>query len=382
MDVHAAQQRISDVENSSGRAKEKRAQCTGWPTAPGVTRYRCFLPDLAGLAGFRRVGPGTRKEYHSKSWPWLSVVDVTGRTSLLTKGAHCHRNVRTWRAGSDTVLQHLWLLKGSSGHLMASNRIFTVFGAYGHTGRFVVSELSRRGLTPILAGRDAAKLHALRNSYPGIEMRVAAVDDPASIDRALSGVAAVINCAGPFIDTAAPLVEAALRARIPYLDVAAEQAAVLTVFERFAGAAKGAGVTILPAAAFYGGLGDLLATAAMGDWTSVDEILIAVALNSWKPTQGTRLTGERNHGRRLVFSNNRLEPADPEPARMWKFPPPFGSQEVVGLPLTEAITVSRHIQTREIHAYINLAPLTDLRNPDTSATYSQRMRPGARRRFS
>jgi len=35
-------------------------QCTGWPTAPGVTRYRCFLPDLAGLAGFRRVGPGTR----------------------------------------------------------------------------------------------------------------------------------------------------------------------------------------------------------------------------------------------------------------------------------------------------------------------------------
>jgi hypothetical protein len=248
---------------------------------------------------------------------------------------------------------------------MASNRIFTVFGAYGHTGRFVVSELSRRGLTPILAGRDAAKLHALRDSYPGVEMRVAAVDDPASIDRALSGAAAVINCAGPFIDTAAPLVEAALRARIPYLDVAAEQAAVLAVFERFAAAAQGAGVTILPAAAFYGGLGDLLATAAMGDWTSVDEILIAVALDSWRPTQGTRLTGERNHGRRLVFSNNRLEPADPEPARMWKFPPPFGSQEVVGLPLAEAITVSRHIQTREIRAYINLAPLTDLRNPDT-----------------
>jgi hypothetical protein len=50
---------------------------------------------------------------------------------------------------------------------------------------------------------------------------------------------------------------------------------------------------------------------------------------------------------------------------MWNFPPPFGSQEVVGLPLAEAITVSRHIQTREIRAYINLAPLTDLRNPDT-----------------
>lgn len=25
-----------------------------------TSRYRCFLPDLAGLAGLRRVGPGTR----------------------------------------------------------------------------------------------------------------------------------------------------------------------------------------------------------------------------------------------------------------------------------------------------------------------------------
>ena len=27
------------------------------PTAHARTRYRCFLPDLAGLAGRRRVGP-------------------------------------------------------------------------------------------------------------------------------------------------------------------------------------------------------------------------------------------------------------------------------------------------------------------------------------
>ncbi len=32
----------------------------GFPTAPVMARYRCFLPDLAGLAGSRRVGPGTK----------------------------------------------------------------------------------------------------------------------------------------------------------------------------------------------------------------------------------------------------------------------------------------------------------------------------------
>jgi uncharacterized protein YbjT (DUF2867 family) len=248
---------------------------------------------------------------------------------------------------------------------MVPNRAVAVFGAYGHTGRFVVSELQSRGLLPILAGRDAAKLQAVGNSYPGSEMRVATVDDPASLDRALSGAAAVINCAGPFIDTAAPLVEAALRAGIPYLDVSAEQASVLAVIERFADAARDAGVAVVPAMAFYGGLGDLLATAAMGDWTSVDEISVAVALDSWKPTRGTRLTGERNHGQRFIFRNHRLELADPPPARIWNFPVPFGSQEVVGLQLAETITISRHLETADIRAYINLTPLTDLRNPDT-----------------
>src|SRR5882724_12356230 len=161
---------------------------------------------------------------------------------------------------------------------MTQNRIVTVFGAYGHTGRFVVSELRKRGWVPILSGRDTAKLNAMGDAHPGSEVRVATVDDPASLDRALSGAAAVINCAGPFIDTAAPVIDAALRSDIHYLDVAAEQAAVLAVFERFANAARDACIVVAPAMAFYGGLSDLLATAAMGDWSAVDEICIAIAL--------------------------------------------------------------------------------------------------------
>ena len=248
---------------------------------------------------------------------------------------------------------------------MTSDRTVTVFGAYGHTGRFVVSELRKRGWTPILSGRDAAKLNAVGDAHPELEVRVASVDDPASLDRAMSGAAAVINCAGPFIDTAAPVIEAAVRARIHYLDVAAEQAAVLATFERSADAARAVGVVIAPAMAFYGGLGDLLATAAMGDWAAADEICIAIALDSWQPTRGTRLTGQRNTGQRFVFSKNRLERADPPPARTWNFPEPFGPQEVVGLSFTETITISRHLRTPEILSYMSLAPLTDLRNPDT-----------------
>lgn len=248
---------------------------------------------------------------------------------------------------------------------MRTNRV-AVFGAYGHTGRFVVAELCRRGWAPILCGRDADRLAALGDEFATLEQRPASVEDPVSLDRALDGAMGVINCAGPFLDTAVPVIEAALRAGIHYLDVCAEQQAALDVFARFANAAKIAGVTVMPAMAFYGGLADLLATAALGDWPDADAIDIAVALDSWHPTAGTRLTGARNRHRRLVVTNGRLEPlADPPPSRQWTFPAPFGTQDVVALPLSEIVTISRHLRCAEVHSYMNLAPLEDLRDPHT-----------------
>ncbi len=249
---------------------------------------------------------------------------------------------------------------------MGSKGAITVFGAYGHTGRFVVSELLRRGWEVILSGRDEAKLRGAASRHPGSEVRPASVEDAASLARAISGAVAVINCAGPFLDTAAAVTEAALRARIHYLDVTAEQRAALAAFELFSAAARAAGVVVAPAMAFFGGLSDLLATVAMGEWTAADEVCIAVALDSWRPTQGTLLTGKRNAGPRFTLANNELEIlSDPPPTRAWTFPAPFGTKDVVALHLTETILISRHLRTPEIRAYMNLTPLEDLHNPDT-----------------
>src|SRR5580658_4490425 len=255
---------------------------------------------------------------------------------------------------------------------MTSNKSVTVFGAYGHTGRFVVSELRRRGWTPILSGRDPDKLNALGDVHPGLESRRACVHDPASLDRALVGATSVINCAGPFARTSAPVIEAALRAQIPYLDVAAEIEANADTFEQYGDRAREAGIVIVPAMAFYGGLGDLLATAAMGDWTAADEICIAYALSSWKPTLGTRATSQvsrqRRSGRRIVFSNHRMQfRTDEAPVGNWNFPPPIGMQAVVAeFTTADSVTIPRHLRTPEIRTYMTLAPLKDLDDPDLS----------------
>jgi uncharacterized protein YbjT (DUF2867 family) len=247
-----------------------------------------------------------------------------------------------------------------------SGRLVAVFGASGHTGRFVVAELLRRGFRPIPIGRDAARLAASGFQEFCMENRTAKVEDPASLDRALAGAAAVINCAGPFLDTAEPLVAAALRARVHYLDVTAEQASALATFERFADAARDARIVVAPAMGFYGGLGDLLATAAMGDWASADEIRIGIALDSWRPTLGTRLTGQRNTAARLVISSGKLAPmGNPPPASSWTFPEPFGVQDVTEVPLTEIVVIGRHLRVSHLHTYLNLAPLRDLRDSTT-----------------
>jgi short subunit dehydrogenase-like uncharacterized protein len=241
-----------------------------------------------------------------------------------------------------------------------------VYGANGHTGAFVVAELYRRGWAPVLAGRDAGKLEALAVAYPGSEIRVANVHDGGALDAVLRGARAVVNCAGPFLETAGPVIDAALRARVHYLDVTAEQPAALAAFRRGAGIAGNAGVAVIPALAFYGGLGDLLVTAATTGWPEVDEIRIGVALDSWRPTLGTRLTGQRNVARRLVVSRGTLQVVpDPPPTSVWDFPPPFGAQEMVAVPMSEIITIWRHLRAGEIATFMNLAPLRDLRNPDT-----------------
>ncbi len=160
----------------------------------------------------------------------------------------------------------------------------------GHTARFVLAELLHHGHTPVAVGRDESKLAAaIAGHGPLVETRIASLDSPDSLDRALAGTEAVINCAGPFLDTAQPLIEAALRGGLHYFDVTAEQASALSTFDLFDAPARERGVFVVPAAGFYGGLGDLLATAAMGDWTQADRIDIAIAL----PTGGRRAAHAR-----------------------------------------------------------------------------------------
>lgn len=241
-----------------------------------------------------------------------------------------------------------------------------VYGATGHTGRFVVDELVRRGLTPVLASRSVERLGALAARHPTLDRRVAGVDDPDLLRRVVAGVGVVVNCAGPFLDTAVPLARAAVEAGAHYLDVTAEQSVVAALYSELDAPARIAGVTVVPAMAFYGGLADLLVTTALEGDPRADDVEIAIGLDRWWPTTGTRATGSRHTGIRQVIRGGMLAPlADPAPTTRWSYSRLLGEQPVVQLPFSEVMTINRHLDVGELRSYLNTAALDDLRDATT-----------------
>ena len=125
---------------------------------------------------------------------------------------------------------------------------FLLYGANGYTGSLIARQAVRRGLRPILAGRNAQAISALASEL-ALEYRVFPLEDRAATLAALSMAPLVLHCAGPFASTAEPMMEACLRANTHYLDITGE----IPVFEMMA--AKDAdprtcGVMLLPGVGF------------------------------------------------------------------------------------------------------------------------------------
>jgi short subunit dehydrogenase-like uncharacterized protein len=125
---------------------------------------------------------------------------------------------------------------------------FLIYGSYGYTGKLITELAVQRGLTPLLAGRDEKRLRAQAEAL-ALPYRAFALEDTDALQTALRGVQAVLHCAGPFVHTYRPMVEACLAAGRHYLDISGE----IPGFEALArmdDAARSAGVMLLPGAGF------------------------------------------------------------------------------------------------------------------------------------
>jgi short subunit dehydrogenase-like uncharacterized protein len=119
-----------------------------------------------------------------------------------------------------------------------------IYGATGFSGRVIASRLLEIGHDVVLGGRHAGRLQALAQSLQA-PWRTLDLRNSESMSQGLAGVGLVLHCAGPFVDTAAPMMEACIRAGAHYLDLAGEWP-VFALAQRLGPAAVAAEVMLMP----------------------------------------------------------------------------------------------------------------------------------------
>ncbi len=103
-----------------------------------------------------------------------------------------------------------------------------ILGGTGRSGRVIAAELVRRGMSPVLVGRDAARLADARAQLGSGRTLVAGSIEAVSLEIRRQQPAVVVNTVGPFATTAAPIMAACLPCS-DYIDLANDVSAVSTV---------------------------------------------------------------------------------------------------------------------------------------------------------
>ncbi|XVH32021.1 saccharopine dehydrogenase family protein [Haloferacaceae archaeon DSL9] len=162
-----------------------------------------------------------------------------------------------------------------------------LYGSYGFVGELIAREAVDRGAEPVLAGRDYDKLAEQADE---LDCRALQFDlsEPSTIAKALEDVGCLLNCAGPFSNTAEALVDGCLRTGTDYVDITGEIPVIERVEDRSAEAVD-AGVTLLPSAGFSSVPMDCLAAHLVDRLP--DATRLALGVDSFRvPSIGTIIT--------------------------------------------------------------------------------------------
>ncbi|MFE9582619.1 saccharopine dehydrogenase NADP-binding domain-containing protein [Nocardia sp. NPDC006044] len=141
-----------------------------------------------------------------------------------------------------------------------SSKHIAVYGATGITGGYVLTELRRRGHTPILVGRNETRVRAaaIAAGLPSAQIRIAGLSDHDALVAAFAGADVVISSLPAYVEHGAAVLAAAIDAGAHYTDMSGEQLFLKQVFDEFGPRAAAAGVSLVAGVTDSNLPGDLL----------------------------------------------------------------------------------------------------------------------------
>lgn len=224
-----------------------------------------------------------------------------------------------------------------------------IYGATGYTGRMTAQHATVAGLNPILGGRDPGQLAQLADDL-GVEHRAFDLTDPDSVDGALRDVAVLVNCAGPYQYTAAPLMTASIRSGVHYLDMAAELDGY-RLAEELDAQARTAGVMLLPGS---GGSVAMLGCLAGHACDRIDDPhRIRIALHvSGSMSRGSAVSATDNLVTEcLMRTDGHLTARSPEDVMKFDFG--AGNVDCTAATLPDLVTIWRATHVPDIETYVH-----------------------------
>ena len=232
-----------------------------------------------------------------------------------------------------------------------------IYGATGFSGAAIARRLRETGVDVILAARNEPRLRALASALDS-PFRTFDLRDPARITGALADVEVVVHAAGPFVRTAAPMIEACLRSGTHYLDLAGEWP-VFALAQRRGAEAAAAGVMLLPGAGFSIAVTDCLLAHAARRCPDMVRLRLAVA----QPTvvsRGTfRTSLELTSGRVLVRREGAVGDARVGSLRR-TFNFGSGDRECIAVSWPDVITGQQTTGIANIETYLEAPPSFEL----------------------
>jgi short subunit dehydrogenase-like uncharacterized protein len=139
-----------------------------------------------------------------------------------------------------------------------------LFGATGYTGDLTARALVERGHSPLLAGRNAAKLAAKAEELQ-LDHAVADVGDPASVADLVEKDDVLVTTVGPFTAWGRPALQAAVEKGAHYVDSTGEPPFIREVFETWGPRAAEVRVGLLTAMGYDFVPGNLAGALALRD---------------------------------------------------------------------------------------------------------------------
>lgn len=231
-----------------------------------------------------------------------------------------------------------------------------VYGATGYTGTLIAEHAADRGLDLAVGGRDPGRVRALaqRLDVPAVTLEL---DEPTRIAGALEQFDVVLNVAGPFRNTASPLMDAAIAARTHYLDTTAEFATFSLAASRDDAALR-AGVMVMSGTGWDVVPTDSLAVYTASKVASPERLAIAIRITGGFSRGSLASAAGIEHGDALVRKAGRLVSAAGIPPRV--FDVGAGDEEYLPASMGDLVTAHHSTGLGDIEVYLR----TDSGFPD------------------